>query len=418
MHPRVLIVAEHASLRFGGEAALPLHFFVGLRKRGVEAWLIVHARTRAELQTRLGSDINRVTFIEDDWFHRLMWKLGNFLPDKVSYHSTGLLSRLRTQITARRLAKNLVASHAIDVVHQPIPVSPKEPSIMAGLGAPVIIGPMNGNMSYPPALAKRPGQKPRSDIVLKSLRFLANQLHHILPGKKLAELLLVANERTRIALPTMNRGKVKTLVENGVDPDLWQPVTKRRSRAEDGLKIVFMGRLIELKRVDLAIVALFQLRHIPGLRLTVIGDGPERPKLESLALKYGVGDRVEFLGWREQNEASILLEKADCLILPSIHECGGAVVLEAMSIGLPVIATAWGGPLDYITPDTGFLVEPASEAALVEGFATAIECLARDPDLARRMGEAGRSRVLEHFTWPSKIDEILMHYRDVTGQNG
>jgi glycosyltransferase involved in cell wall biosynthesis len=243
-------------------------------------------------------------------------------------------------------------------------------------------------------------------------------LHHILPGKKLAELLLVANERTRNALPTMNRGKVKTLVENGVDPDLWQPVTERRSRAEDGLKLVFMGRLVDWKRVDIAILALARLSHLPEVRLKVIGDGPERHRLEALVAAHGIKQRVHFAGWLEQAEAARMVAASDCLMLPSVFECGGAVVLEAMSIGLPVIATAWGGPLDYITPETGFLVEPVSEAALVDGFATAIECLARDPDLARRMGEAGRRRVLKHFTWPSKIDEILMHYRDVTEQNG
>ena len=413
---RILIVAEHASLRFGGEAALPLHVFIGLRKRGGDCWMIVHARTRPELQQRLGADIARVIFIEDDWFHRLMWRLGKVLPAKLGYHSTGFLSRLRTQLTARRRAKDLIASVGIDIIHQPIPVSPKEPSVLAGLGVPVVMGPMNGNMTYPPGLTNRSSARAVSGRLLDGARFLSDMLHHLMPGKKSASLLLVANERTRLALPSMIRGKVAELVENGVDPELWQPRREDRHRPADSLEVVFMGRLVDWKRVDLAIGALAALPHLPQVRLTVIGDGPERERLAAIATAAGTGHRVTFAGWREQSEAARMVANADCLILPSVFECGGAVVLEAMSIGLPVIATAWGGPLDYITPETGVLVEPTSEAALLAGFAQAMERFARDPALVRRMGNAGRRRVLDHFTWPSKIDAIQRHYRDVINQ--
>lgn len=413
-HPRVLIVAEHASLRFGGEAALPLHYFVGLRRRGVDVWMIVHARTRPELRARLEADIDRVLFVEDDLFHRIMWRIGQFLPSKVSYHSTGFLSRLRTQMVARRLAKALVRSNGIEVVHQPIPVSPKEPSVLAGLAVPVIIGPMNGNMTYPPGLSKG-SVKMGGTRLLRTTRSFADKLHHILPGKKFAARLLVANDRTRVALPKVARGSVHHLVENGVDTDLWAPIQGKKTAETGILEIAFMGRLIALKRVDLAIRAIARLTHPSCVRLKVIGDGPERPNLEKRAEQCGIAHLVEFTGWREQTDASVLLSQADCLILPSIHECGGAVVLEAMSLGLPVIATAWGGPLDYITKETGFLIEPTSEEALIQGFVHAIESLARNPSLATSMGKAGRRRIEEHFTWSAKVDTILQHYREVSG---
>lgn len=415
-NPRVLIVAEHASLRFGGEAALPLHIFMGLRKRNIDCWMILHARTRPELQDRLGGDFARVEFIEDDWFHRLMWRSGRLLPAKLAYHSTGLLSRLRTQYVARRKAIDLIVKKKVDIVHQPIPVSPKEPSLLAGLGVPVIMGPMNGNMSYPPGLQKRAKWLTGGEGLLNLARFLSEWSHHLMPGKKSAALLLVANERTRLGLPKMIRGQVRELVENGVDPELWQPSLADRQRPPNSLEVVFVGRLVDWKRVDLAIRAIAALPHLPQVRLTIIGDGPERPKLEAIAKSAGVGQRVIFEGWKEQVEAARMVADADCLILPSVHECGGAVVLEAMSIGLPVIATAWGGPLDYITPDSGFLVDPSSERSLIEGFSVALERLAKDNALAKRMGNAGRQRVLDHFTWPAKIDMILGHYGEVTGQ--
>ncbi len=132
---RVLILAEHASARFGGEAMLPLQIFRGLRRKGVDAWLVVHARTRPELETLFASELDRIQFIPDTLAHRLLHRLGCGLPDRLGYISTGLLSRLLTQWMARRIARRLVTDHAIDVVHQPIPVSPREPSLIHGMGA-------------------------------------------------------------------------------------------------------------------------------------------------------------------------------------------------------------------------------------------------------------------------------------------
>ena len=156
--PRVLIVSEHASAKFGGEACLPLHYFRILRRRGVEAWLVVHERTRPELVELLPGEVDRMHFIPDTRVNVMAWKLGRFLPDRIGAMTFGWASRLDTQAAARRLVRRLVAEHGVDVVHQPIPVSPREPSLMHGVGAAVVIGPMNGGMSYPPAFEKQSGK--------------------------------------------------------------------------------------------------------------------------------------------------------------------------------------------------------------------------------------------------------------------
>ena len=105
---KVLIVAEHASARFGGEAALPLHYYRVLRARGMPVWLITHARVRDELAALFPADIGtRIRFIEDGAFHRAMWRLNCYLPDRVGYVSAGFASRLATQWAQRRLARQL-----------------------------------------------------------------------------------------------------------------------------------------------------------------------------------------------------------------------------------------------------------------------------------------------------------------------
>lgn len=406
---RICIVAEHASYRFGGEAVLPLHYFSRLRARGVEAWLIVHARTREELEAAFPMDTNRFRFIEDAWFHKLLFRLSHFLPRRIAESSIGLLSLLITQYLARRAVSRLTQQESIDLVHQPIPVSPRFPSLMTKLGVPVIIGPMNGGMEYPRAF--RHTESILSRITVPFGRRLSNIVNSLMPGKKLADVLLVANQRTRLALPRGLKGQVIELPENGVDLDTWSPSPDGVETAPEILgspRFLFIGRLVDWKCLDVAMEALL---HVPDAQLEVIGDGPMRSGWEQLAVKLGVSSRVVFSGWMSQTACALRLHSAVGLVLPSIYECGGAVVLEAMAARTPVIATKWGGPADYIDSTCGFLIEPDSREALVEGFALAMRRIVEAPELGRQMGMNGSERVRQGFDWNKKVDCVIDIYR-------
>ncbi|GGG93444.1 glycosyltransferase family 4 protein [Silvibacterium dinghuense] len=405
---RVCIVAEHASYQFGGEAVLPLHFFAGLRARNIDTWLVVHARTRPELLSVFPQDHDRIRFVEDAWFHKLLFRLSRFLPRRISEASIGLLSQLTTQYLARRIVRDLVANESIDVVHQPIPVSPRFPSLMYGLGARVVIGPMNGGMDYPAAFRHEESAFTRVAIDLG--RHLSNFVHAWLPGKTRAELLLVANERTRLALPAGVRGQVITLQENGVHLQTWSANEGRGAQVEEPRKarFAFIGRLVDWKGLDMAIEA---LSRVPEGELIVIGDGAMRTAWQHFAEKLGIMDRVTFTGWLPQSECAPFLHSSLALVLPSIYECGGAVVLEAMASGVPVIATRWGGPADYLDRSCGFLVDPSSREAVVQGFAEAMRQLIAQPELRDQLGAKGRQRVEQHFDWQKKIDRILEIYQ-------
>lgn len=411
--PRVIIVADHASLRFGGEASLPLHHFAGLRRRGVEAWLVVHARTRDELTEALPADLDHIHFLPDTRLNRLCWRLGSLLPARLSYFTFGYISRLATQVAARRVARALVRRHRATVVHQPIPVSPREPSLLHGMGAPVVIGPMNGNMSYPPAFRSATLWHRLTSGLTGLGRLLSGPLHVLMPGKRRAALLLVANARTRQALPPRPAGAIRELVENGVDLDLWRAPEARPGAGP--VRFVFMGRLVELKAVDVLLEAFARMRD-SSARLEIIGEGPQRADLMRQSQRLGLADRVSFAGWQTQAACAARLAAADALLLPSLHECGGAVVLEAMAMARPVVATDWGGPADYLDPECGILVPPASREALTAGFAAAMDRLAADPELRARLGRAGRAKVERSYSWAGKIDIMLDLYREVAAE--
>ena len=186
----VLVVAEHASTRFGGEAALAFHYFRVMRGRGLDVRLLTHARVRDELVARFPDDRDRLLFVEDSPLQVALWHLRRRLPMRVASFSTGFLSRVLTQREQRRIARRLICEHGVQVVHQPMPVSPREPSLLVDLGAPVVIGPLNGNMAFPPAFSRREGTL--VDLVERAARTTTGVMNALFPGKRQAAAVLVA----------------------------------------------------------------------------------------------------------------------------------------------------------------------------------------------------------------------------------
>ncbi|MBN2194791.1 MAG: glycosyltransferase family 4 protein [Polyangiaceae bacterium] len=411
---RVLIVAENVSSRFGGEAFLPLHYFRVLRARGITAFLLTHARVREELGAAFPDAAAEIEYIPDTIVHRATWQVGRRLPKTVDDLTFGATRTLFSQELQRRRAKEIVHRHRITIVHQPIPVSPRWVSSLVDVGAPVVIGPMNGNMSFPPGFRDFEGPAERALVV--AVRAFSSIANRLVPGKSRAATLLVANERTRAGLPASVRA-VRTieLVENGVD--LARFVVPGRTVVEPGVtRFAFVGRLVGWKAVNLLLAAFSRVRNGAGLELHLFGDGPERRSLEGLAERLSLRERVKFHGFLPQEEVARRLDAVDCLVLPSLYECGGAVVLEAMAKGLPVIATKWGGPADYLDDDCGILVEPRDREQFVAELSAAIDRIAADPELRLRMGRAGRAKVEREYDWERKVDRMLEIYAEAASE--
>lgn len=255
----------------------------------------------------------------------------------------------------RRIVRRLVSEHQIDVVHEPTPVSAKFPSLMFGLGAPVAIGPLNTAVKFPPAF-RRSRQNPTIDILIAIGHQFVDSFNRILPGKIQAETLMVANDRTKQALPSGVQGKIIELVENGVDFSVWRSDSSLSKAVAEQVHFVFLGRLIDWKAVDLLLEAFVAVVAQTDVILEIIGDGDIRGELEAQTARLGIDSSVIFSGWLSQEQCALKMQQADAMVMPSLPEPGGAVVLEAMAVGLPVIATNWGGPSDYIDATCGILV--------------------------------------------------------------
>ena len=412
--PSVIIVCDNASLKMGGESARPYHYFRVMRSRGIDARLCVHERCRRELTDLLGPDVARVTFAPDTWKHRLLWRMGKPFPHQFRISTFGALGTLMTQRWQREAVKKLVADHGIRIVHQPTPISPKQPSAIRDCGAPVVMGPLNGDINYPPAFSHM-----ESPLVRWSVAFgrvggkVANAL---ISGKKHAAAILVSNERTRRALPDTH-AKVIHLVANAVDLGTWDAPAKDEAAMQIAPpRFTFLGRLVDFKMIDLLLQAFAPLAQPFGAKLDIIGEGDQRPKLEKLAADLGIADHVHFAGWMKYKDAAGLMAQADAMVFPSLRECGGAVVMEAMATGLPVIAADWGGPADYVGTEAdgaGMLVSPDTRDGFLRGLTAAMRRLAESPELRRQMSVAARRRAVEQFQWDTRVDALLKVYRDV-----
>ena len=157
-------------------------------------------------------------------------------------------------------------------------------------------------------------------------------------------------------------------------------------------------------------VAAAGLLEDPSARLLLVGDGPERKALEKEAKRIGMGDRLHFEGFVAHERLPAVLAHADLLVLPSLYEELGTVLLEAMQAGLPIVASKTGGILDVIEDGvTGLLVPPGDP----EAFARAIDRLLADRDLACRLSEATQEQGKD-YDWEVLAERDLAVYRGVT----
>jgi len=226
-----------------------------------------------------------------------------------------------------------------------------------------------------------------------------------------------------VAISEAARALVEPYAEGGIEivpygvplPRVPAPGLEREAASAAGEPaaptLLFVGRLVRRKGVDRLLEALATVGERPW-RLEVVGFGPEREALETQAARLGLADRVVFLGRVPDEELVAAYGRATAFALPATlderadTEGLGVVLLEAMSHGVPVVATRRGGISDIVVNGvTGILVEDT-----VPDLARGLERILADPEAARAMGEAGRRRVREAFGWDSIVDRLEAIY--------
>jgi glycosyltransferase involved in cell wall biosynthesis len=202
------------------------------------------------------------------------------------------------------------------------------------------------------------------------------------------------------------------VIHNGIEPGPEVPPGGRAQARrllglpEDGPVIGTVARLDAVKRLDILVDALAVIREeLPAAHLVIVGDGPERQRLDGLIAERGLRGGVTLTGAR--HDARVLLPAFDVFANTSDSEGVSLTILEAMAAARPVIATRVGGTPEVLTPATGVLVPPQDSRA-VAGAAAA---LLRDPAARQAMGAAARRRVVEYFSFARMAQRYLEAYR-------
>lgn len=181
------------------------------------------------------------------------------------------------------------------------------------------------------------------------------------------------------------------IIPNGVDGSRFDAGQRDWSAP----RILSAGRVVYQKGLDLGMRALAQLQDLDW-RWYIAGDGPQMAHLKLLARELGIGERVTFLGWQSQADLAQGYHRANLFLFPSRHEGMPNAVLEAMSSGLPVVATRIAGNEELVLDgETGVLVRPEDVDSLRDG----LRGLIADADKRERMGHASRLRVEREYSW-------------------
>jgi teichuronic acid biosynthesis glycosyltransferase TuaC len=205
-----------------------------------------------------------------------------------------------------------------------------------------------------------------------------------------------------------------TVIPNGVDVTRFAPTPQGEARVRLGLrvegsKLIYVGAITEAKGIAYLLRAIHRLRHTPAwpVELILVGEGEYDRAARALAVELGIADAVTYTGKRPNDEIPLWMNASDILVLPSLSEGFGVVLVEAMACGKPVVATTCGGPEDIVTPQTGLLVPPADDAALSEAL---LEVLS---DGERFQPQAIRRHALETYSYDHITSRIMEVYEAV-----
>lgn len=171
---------------------------------------------------------------------------------------------------------------------------------------------------------------------------------------------------------------------------------------------VSTGNLIETKRMDLTIEAFYRaFGNNPKVTLTIFGQGPERKKLEDLISKYNLNSQVKLMGLCSREEIAEQFKKTDCFVLASQSETFGVAYIEALAVGVPVIATKCGGPEAFVNDDNGLMVDVNNIEQLIEAMKY----------MYNNIGKYDRKSIarktVEEFSPESVADRIIKQYDEV-----
>jgi glycosyltransferase involved in cell wall biosynthesis len=301
----------------------------------------------------------------------------------------------------RQLRRRILAGE-FDVVLRFIPLTAVLPSPFAFFlrngPIPFVIGPISGGLPWPPGFSQLKNQREW----ISGLRNLYRLLPFARSTYRRAAAIIAASSQTYAEFVT-HRNKLFFIPENGIGRSAYYDDPRNLDFGAK-LKLIFVGGLVPRKACCLALRGAAPLLRNDLAHFTVVGDGPERNRLEQLTRSLGIEKAVTFCGWHSHAEVLSMLRSADVLVFPSVRDFGGGVVFEALAVGAVPVVVDFGGPGDIIHPDIGYKVPLTNESDVVLEIEKILANLASNRDLLNHLRQQGMSYARERLTWDAKAE--------------
>jgi glycosyltransferase involved in cell wall biosynthesis len=388
---KLLISAYACAPNFGSDHAVGWNWSTEAHRLGHEVWVLASSAHRDSIASACEHDPDLAGI---HWIFPEVpqWPLRKGIEPK--WERT---YNLLWQSRAVGLARALHHMVNFDAVHHLTWAGIRAPTFLGSLGPPLIIGPVGGGETSPRALRDYLGTRGR---ILEWIRDFSNATITLNPlvrkGFQDAAVIFVSTIDTQNLFRGSLRDKTVVFSQLG----LTKLPRVRFRQSNEPLKFLYAGRLLYWKGVHIALRAFAELtRKGISARFTIVGDGPERSRLEREAGLWNLRDRVEFIPRIPQPKLFELYDTHSLLLFPSLHDSGGFVVLEALSRGLPVVCLDLGGPSEIVTANSGIVVRTSDTQQNTEqlaiSIATAIYRLLEAPERMAELSHGALARAQE-----------------------
>ena len=298
-----------------------------------------------------------------------------------------------------------------DLVHRITPMSPTIPSPLAKWSpVPFVLGPLNGGLKWP---AEFTAELKREKEYLTYLRGAYRWLPYYRSTYANSAAILAGFQHTIDDLPESALDRVIDFPEVGIDPEVFTSTGPRPARKQK--TFLYAGRFVPYKCPEVPVAAFAENPALREHKLVMVGDGPERERIEAIIEEHSLQDCVELLGWKTQSEVGEMMREADVFVFPSIRELGAGVVVEAMACGLAMAVVDYGAPGGLVDDTCGIRIPLGTKAELISRYARELGALAEDEERLQGYGPAAHERALTVFSWDAKARRTLEVYDWVLG---
>jgi glycosyltransferase involved in cell wall biosynthesis len=407
---KVLISAYSCEPNKGSEPGVGWNW-VEQMGRTHEVWVVTRANNRQPIETCLKErpmvSVHWVYFDLPRWAR--FWKRGN--------RGTHVYYCL-WQIGIYQLARRLHGEVHFDLIHHVTFANYWLPVFISFLPAPFVWGPVGGGESSPSSFFRTIKLRARIFEYARNLaRILAATNPFVRCTARSAHIAFASTGETAMKLRSLGAGQVLVMSQAALPADDITRLSMLPPSHSQSFRILSIGTLTHVKAFHLSMMAFSQFHQVfPESEYWLIGNGPERRRLEQMGHELGISDSIRFLGALPRYQTFSQLGQCHVLIHPSLHDSGGWVCLEAMAAGRPVICLDLGGPALLVTSEAGIKIPATTPEQAVEDMANALLHLANNQELHSKMGMAAR-RLIDHASWNEKAKLMNEAYKYVSSEH-